>query len=128
MDKGELTAMQFKDRMTQMGVEIPPEIMKMLIDHQSSGNAIFNTFAGAFERLLQERETKSYDRQDINGLIALMRSDLQNRDAALALQRLYQAFGVHDETNSKRLPMQDFVGVMMDPGLEGLTSLSPQPK
>ena len=49
MDAGELSASQFKDRMMQIGIELPPDIFKLLIDHQSSGAATFNTFASAFE-------------------------------------------------------------------------------
>ena len=46
-----MTPSQFKERMMQIGIEIPPDIIKMLMDHNSSGAATFNTFAAAFERL-----------------------------------------------------------------------------
>ena len=85
------------------------------MDHQSSGKATFNTFAAAFERLLQERgmatrthtcecmpayaHTHTYIDTEADSvqfgaegdLMQMLLEDLKSRDSLLSLQRLSQA-------------------------------------
>lgn len=53
---GELTARRFQDRMFAMGVAIPPAVLKLLTDHESSGEANLSKFVSAFERYFDERQ------------------------------------------------------------------------
>ena len=106
MDSGELSASQFKDRMMQIGIEIPPEIIKMLMDHNSSGSAKFNTFAAAFERLLEQREAEVVNTDDTpETVLPRLAEELRSRGQLLILQRLAQAFkvSVRPKSTSERV-------------------------
>jgi Ca2+-binding EF-hand superfamily protein len=113
MDSGELTASQFKDRMMQIGIELPPDIFKLLIDHNASGAATFNTFASAFERLLEERDVSTRARVSaVDELYEGMKTKLQSYDSILILQRVSQSFKEKDIRGTGRLTLTDFIPVM----------------
>lgn len=114
MDKGELSAAQFKDRMMQIGVEIPPDVFKLMLQHRSSGAATFNTFASAFERLLEERESsRGYGAaHELQQLMDELRADLLSRQQPLVLQRLAQMFKTRDLLNTGTLVLQGFTEVL----------------
>lgn len=120
MDRGELSASQFKERMMQIGIEIPPDIIKMLMDHNSSGSATFNTFAAAFERLLEEREAEGINSMSsVESIVPQLSEDLRSRNQLLILQRLAQAFKNKDILGVGKLSLVDFKNVMTDffPGM-----------
>ena len=115
MDAGELSASQFKDRMMQIGIELPPDIFKLLIDHQSSGAATFNTFASAFERLLEERDISTRARVSaVDELYSSMRETLKSYESMFTLQRVSQAFKAKDIRGTGRLTLTDFLPVMQN--------------
>lgn len=118
LDGGEITATAFHDRLFTMGFEIPPAVLQLLKNYDSSGKLNFKQFVKAFDQYFQSRsEESTADTSSLAKIKADFRAALLSKGAS-SVVLLATIFQEVDKDGSKHLSFSEFKRGVHDAGLK----------
>ncbi|GMI41050.1 hypothetical protein TeGR_g8140 [Tetraparma gracilis] len=118
MDGGEISARDFQDKLFTMGFEIPPSVLQLLKNYDSSGKADFKQFVRAFEKYFDSRAGESCASPErLKDIQEALQRHLKAQGAS-SVADLARVFKEMDEDNSKELSLSEFKKGMRTLGLQ----------
>jgi Ca2+-binding EF-hand superfamily protein len=125
LDAGELSSVEFQDKMFTMGVELPLTVLRELSLYQQSGLLNWSACVQALDGYVFKHKSVEPPETDIEDEAAPLRQQMMeaifNKNGPSGLSDITVFFRQLDEDNSSTLSYNEFLKGCRDFGLRGLT-------
>lgn len=125
LDKGDLSLVEFSDRMFTMGIQLPELVLRELHKYKLSGQLNWSACVQGIDSHFFKHKSADVNGADEGQILELrqrMVEAIHRKDGASGLAKLTNIFRSMDDDNSRTLSFNEFIKGCSDFGLEGFSN------